>query len=168
MAAYRFGDPSQVRVTDASGRTALSAALKAKLIEKDGARCNIYLEPFSERDLQIDHRIPFEISGRDSSTDDVDAYMLLSPSANRAKSWSCENCPNWSIKDLTTCSSCYWAYPESYSHIATRDVRRLDIMWTGDEVGTYDNLSATAARHGIDMPDYVKEVLARHINPGND
>lgn len=163
IAAYRFGDPSQIHLTDASGRTALSAALKAKLIERDGARCNIYLEPFSEQELQIDHRIPFEISGRESPTDDVDAFMLLCPSANRAKSWSCENCPNWLVKDLATCRSCYWANPESYSHVATRDVRRLDIMWTGEEVSAYDKLSATAARSGIDMPDYVKEVLARHI-----
>ena len=36
-------------------------------------------------------------------------------------------------------------------------------MWTGEEVSAYDKLSATAARSGIDMPDYVKEVLARHI-----
>ena len=164
MAAYRFGDPSEARISEASGRTALSAALKAKLIERDGARCNIYLEPFSERELQIDHRIPFEISGRDSPTDHVDAYMLLCPSANRAKSWSCEHCPNWTVRDPATCRSCYWAYPESYSHVATRDMRRLDIMWTGGEVGVYDDLSATAARQGIDMPDYVKEVLARHVN----
>lgn len=168
MAAYRFGDPSQVRISDASGRTALSAALKARLVEKDGARCNIYLESFLERELQIDHRIPFEISGRDSPTDQVDAYMLLCPSANRAKSWSCENCPNWVIKDPATCRGCYWAYPESYTHVATRDVRRLDIMWTGEEVEDYDDLSATAARRGIDMPDYVKEILARRRNRGND
>lgn len=163
IALYRFGDPSQVRLSDASGRTALSGALKAKLVAKDGARCNIYLEPLPERELQIDHRIPFEISGSDSPTDDVDGYMLLCPSANRAKSWSCENCPNWEIKDPTTCRSCYWAYPESYSHVATHDRRRLDIMWAGEEVNAYDDLSAAAAQQGVDMPDYVKKVIAHHI-----
>ena len=100
--------------------------------------------------------------------DHVNAYMLLCPSANRAKSWSCEHCPNWVIKDPATCKLCYWAYPESYSHVATRDVRRLDIMWTGEEVEVYDGLSETAAQHGIDMPAYVKEVLARHINRDAD
>ncbi len=166
MALYRFGDPSQVRLSDASGRTVLTGELKAKLIEKDGARCNIYLESLSERELQIDHRVPFEISGRDSPTDGVDEYMLLCPSANRAKSWSCENCPNWEVKDPATCKSCYWAYPESYSYVATHDRRRLDIMWAGEEVNAYDDLSAAAARQGIDMPDYVKKVLARHLDRG--
>lgn len=168
MALYRFGDPSQVRLSGTSGRTALSGALKAKLVEKDGARCNIYLESLPERELQIDHRVPFEISGRDSPTDDVGEYMLLCPSANRAKSWSCENCPNWELKDPTTCKSCYWAYPESYTHVATYDRRRLDIMWAGKEVRAYDDLNAAAAKQGIDMPDYVKKVIARHLDRGNN
>lgn len=168
MALYRFGDPSQVRLSDASGRTTFSGALKAKLIEKDGARCNIYLEALPERELQIDHRVPFEISGHDSSADNVDEYMLLCPSANRAKSWSCEHCPNWEVKDPITCRSCYWAYPESYSHVATHDRRRLDIMWAGKEVKSYDDLSAVAAQQGVDMPDYVKKIIVRHLDRGNE
>ena len=100
--------------------------------------------------------------------DHVNAYMLLCPSANRAKSWSCEHCPNWVTKDPATCKLCYWAYPESYSHVATREVRRLDVMWTGEEVEVYDGLSEGAAQRGIDMPDYVKEVLAHHINRDTD
>ena len=163
MAAYRFGDPGDVRNVGTSGRTALSAALKTRLIEKCGAKCNVYLEPFPARELQIDHRVPFEVVGTDAPTDDIDEYMLLCPSANRAKSWSCENCPNWSVRDTSTCRSCYWAFPESYSHVATRDIRRLDIMWTADEAADYDELSDVAARRGADMPEYVKRVLKRHV-----
>jgi len=60
IAAYKFGDPSEIRSTQLSGRTAFSSKLKDALIEKYGARCNIYLEPFPVRELQIDHRVPFE------------------------------------------------------------------------------------------------------------
>ena len=63
IAAYKFGDISEIRSTQLSGRTAFSSSLKTALIEKYGSRCNIYLEAFPERELQIDHRIPFEIAG---------------------------------------------------------------------------------------------------------
>ena len=63
IAAYRFGDPSEQRAAQLSGRTAFSAALKRSLIERYGARCNLYLVTLPENELQIDHRVPFEISG---------------------------------------------------------------------------------------------------------
>ena len=45
-----------------------------------------------ERVLQIDHRVPYEVGGDDKSeTLNPDDFMLLSGSANRAKSWSCEH-----------------------------------------------------------------------------
>jgi hypothetical protein len=63
IGAYRFGDPRQARFSKLRGRTAFAKELKKRLIEKHGARCGIYLENFPERDLQIDHRIPFEVIG---------------------------------------------------------------------------------------------------------
>ncbi len=63
IAAYKFGAPSEVRATQLSGRTTFSSNLRDALIEKYGGRCNIYLEPFPIRELQIDHRVPFEIAG---------------------------------------------------------------------------------------------------------
>lgn len=168
IAAYKFGNPADVRATQLSGRTAFSSNLKNALINKYGARCNIYLEPFPVRELQIDHRVPFEIAGdNDTSSDDISEYMLLSASANRAKSWSCENCPNWQKKNVPTCKSCYWAYPESYTHIATRDIRRLDLLWAGEEVADYDLLVIEAAKVKEDTPEYVKNVLRRHFNKKN-
>ena len=105
IAVYKFGDPSEVRATQLSGRTAFSSKLKDALIEKYGTRCNIYLEPFPVRELQIDHRIPFEIAGdNDDLSDNIDEYMLLCASANRAKSWSCENCANWKAKGASAVS----------------------------------------------------------------
>ena len=61
IAAYRFGDPSKVRSGKQVGRTVLSKELKEKLVTLHGERCAIYLESFPERELQIDHRIPFEV-----------------------------------------------------------------------------------------------------------
>ena len=62
----------------------LSKALKQALIEKYGARCFIYLEEMDESKLQVDHRVPYEIGGEHDEKD-IDYFMLLSPSANRAK-----------------------------------------------------------------------------------
>ena len=141
--------------------------LKKALIERYGARCNIYLEPFPERELQIDHRVPFEIAGENVDLDDVNEYMLLCASANRAKSWSCEHCENWKKREVSICESCYWAYPESYSHIATRDIRRLDILWTDEDIVEYDKLRGEAAKAQEEVPQYVKNVLRNHFKRKN-
>ena len=98
IAAYRFGNPAKVgdRMSKASGRTVLSKALKKALVEKYGARCFIYRQPMEENLLQVDHRVPYEIGGEQDGQN-LDCYMLLCPSANRAKSWTCEHCPNWTL-----------------------------------------------------------------------
>ncbi len=165
IAAYKFGDPSDVRATQLSGRTAFSSNLKEALIKKYGARCNIYLEPFPVRELQIDHRIPYEIAGDNGDlSDDVEEYMLLCASANRAKSWSCENCPNWKAKEISSCRTCYWAYPESYKHIAMRDIRRLDLLWVEEEVAEYDLLLEEAAKVQEEAPEYVKNAASLGVS----
>jgi hypothetical protein len=165
IAAYRFGDLRKSRFGKFAGRTAFTKELKRALIEKYGSRCAVYLEPFDERELQIDHRIPFEVVG-----DVIDAkhapkdFMLLCGSANRAKSWSCEHCANWlEQKDANICRSCYWAYPENYTHIAMRPVRRLDIMWTDAEVEVYDRLKKKTKELQQEMPAFVKKIIERNL-----
>lgn len=165
IAAYRFGDPSKSRFGKLSGRTALTKELKKKLIEMHGSKCEIYCQPFPERELQIDHRVPFEVLGDNPAAEaDANDFMLLSPSANRAKSWSCEHCDNWlAKKDKTICMTCYWAFPGAYSHIAMKQVRRLDIMWSGAEVEVYDKLRNKAKNNNQEMPAYVKEILRKLV-----
>lgn len=165
IGAYTFGDPAKVRFGRAGGRTSFSKQLKAQLIEMDGSRCAIYLEDFPQSDLQIDHRIPFEVAGDDTSKAQTpDDYMLLCGSANRAKSWSCEHCANWQEqKDLAICRSCYWAYPDDYTHIAMRAARRLDIMWSGAEVEVYDRLKRKTEQLQQDMPAYVKKIIEKNL-----
>jgi len=89
--------------------------------------------------LQVDHRVPYEVAGEQNDPD-AEHYMLLSPSANRAKSWTCEHCDNWERKDGEFCVKCFWAYPEDYEHIAGKQQRVIYILFTGDEVDDYKKL----------------------------
>lgn len=165
IAAYRFGDPSKSRFGRLIGRTAFTKKLKQALIEKHGSRCAVYLEPFGEGELQIDHRIPFEVAGDlAAGKQKPKDFMLLCGSANRAKSWSCEHCANWlERKNSNICRSCYWAYPEHYTHIAMRPARRLDIMWTGAEVDVYEKLKKKTESLQQEMPAYVKKIIERNL-----
>ena len=141
IAAYKFGNPADVKNTlsKSAGRTVLSKALKQALIEKYGSKCFVYFEPMDENLLQVDHRVPYEIAG-EQSEQNVELYMLLSPSANRAKSWTCEHCENWERKDSDFCIKCFWAYPEDYEHIAGQQQRIISIVFTGDEIEDYNRL----------------------------
>jgi len=165
IGAYRFGDLKKARFSKLSGRTAFSRELKKKLIEMRGAQCAIYLEEFPERDLQIDHRIPFEVAGDNpTQMENPNDYMLLSGSANRAKSWSCEHCVNWiELKTQDICKKCYWAYPESYEHVAMRNIRRADIMWSGREVNVYDRLKQRTFELQKNLPSYIKDLIEKHL-----
>lgn len=143
IAAYRF-DSALIVAGRVGGRKAFSKQFKERLIEKYGARSALTREPLSPRYLQIDHRVPYEVAGN-AGTESLENYMLLDASAQRAKSWSCENCENFqSIKNPALCSSCLWAFPEKYTHVAMREERRLDVAWTSEETAQYDNLASHA------------------------
>lgn len=167
IAAYRFGELSSKNFRKLTGRTGLSKKIKEALIERFGCKCFIYLEEMNEKDLQIDHRVPYEVGGDgEAGGDDLapDDFMLLSASANRAKSWSCEHCENWiNLKDRKICLSCYWAYPEDYSHIAMRQIRRLDLIWQGDEIEIYEKIKLKAISLEKEIPSFVKEIIEREI-----
>ncbi len=141
----------------------MSKKIKEELIQKYGCQCFIYLEKMKAADLQIDHRVPYEVAG-ESEELKIEDFMLLCGSANRAKSWSCEHCDNWkSIKDKNICLSCYWAFPENYQHVAMRQIRRIDLIWQGEEVAQYDKLKSDAAKTGLEIPLFVKNVLAKAL-----
>lgn len=169
IAAYRFGDVTKKIFRKLSGRTGLSKKIKEFLSEKYGCKCFIYLEDMVESELQIDHRIPYEVGGDGESVGlNPDDFMLLSGSANRAKSWSCEYCENWqTLKKKEICLSCYWAYPEDYSHVAMRQVRRADLIWQGKEVEQYERLKKDAKESGQTIPGFVKEIIEKAIKRRN-
>lgn len=157
IAAYKFGDPSSMdnQISKVHGRTAFAKALKEALIEKYGAKCFIYQQTLDASLLQIDHRVPYEIGGEPSQ--DIEAYMLLSPSANRAKSWSCEHCENWIKKDVNFCTGCFWCHPENYNHIAGNKERRIVITFTGNEIEDYNKLIEQVGEANAEQ--YIKDII---------
>ena len=163
IAAYKFGDPSEVKnmISKSAGRTALSKALKQALVERYGSKCFVYFESMDESILQVDHRIPYEIAGEQFDQDNLESYMLISPSANRAKSWTCENCANWKQKDPAFCVKCFWAYPENYEHIAGKQQRIISVVFTGDEIEDYCKLIEVS---GIDEAQkIIKNLIQNYL-----
>jgi hypothetical protein len=170
IAAYRFGDLSQVLRGRLAGRQIFPKSFKQRLLEQQQSRCAICNGAFEERYLQIDHRVPYEVSGDppDRERDAAD-YMLVCGTCNRAKSWSCEQCQNWlSSKSIAVCQTCYWANPTTYSHIAERSIRRLDLIWAEDETAEHDALRAQALLADEALPDHVKAILKSHLAASRD
>ncbi|NKQ34992.1 MAG: HNH endonuclease [Chloroflexi bacterium] len=164
IAAYLFGSLADVRGGMLGGRKALPKALKDDLYAESERRCAVCNGRFAKRYLQVDHRIPYEIAG-DSAQPDKNSqdYMLLCGACNRAKSWSCEHCPNWETKSSQICSRCYWAFPQDYTHIALREVRRTDIIWAEDEIQVYNELKDAAKKADSAIPDYVKQIIRKYF-----
>jgi hypothetical protein len=44
-----------------------------------------------------------------------------------------------------------------------RDMRRIDLLWTGEEVADYEILIEEAAKVQEKAPEYVKKVLRSHF-----
>lgn len=163
IAAYKFGDPGEAKnpLSKSSGRTVLSKALKQALIERYGPVCFIYLEKMDEAALQVDHRVPYEIGG-EHNEDEIEYFMLLSPSANRAKSWTCEHCENWERKDTSFCLRCFWAYPEDYDHVAGRFEKIVSVIFSGDEIEDYHKLIRLTGEKTAQ--EIIKGILHENLN----
>ena len=165
IAGYVFGDISEIKQGRIDGRAVIPKTLKRKLIKQSESKCFICLLKLKNNILQVDHRVPYEVTG-DTQGDnwDPEEYMLLCGSCQRAKSWSCEHCNNWiSVQDESVCEGCYWAHPESYTHIAQSEVRRLDIAWKGKETKNYDAVQEYVKEKGINLPEFVKDVLRKQM-----
>lgn len=164
IAVYTFGDweeaKRQNQLSKTGGRTQLTAKLKTALIDRYGCRCHLYGEEYPERLLQPDHRIPYEIGGDPDDMMDTDRFMLLCPSANRDKSWACEHCPNWTRKDPGFCRSCYYAYPENYSHIAGEQERKINLVFKNEDLDLYTEIQARADARHMRLAEYAKQLLS--------
>ena len=162
IAAYRFDSPEKIVQGRIGGRKAFSKQFKNELIERYGSRDAITGERWDARYLQIDHRVPYQVAG-DASHDEShpEAYMLLNASSQRAKSWSCEQCANWrDTHDEAICRSCFWAFPENYTHIAGDQVRRVDIEWRGSEVKVFEKIRDRAEMEDTTVAAFIKKLLA--------
>ena len=158
IAAYKFGDLTKLQTSRIKGRIVFP-----KLNELNNGRCFVCNGKFEERYLQVDHKVPYEVAGDDSSKErNINEFMLLCGSCNRAKSWSCEHCGNWhEDKNLNTCISCYWGNPNDYTHIALKKIRRIDIQWEEKDVEYFDELKKVAKKNKIELPQLIKEILSR-------
>lgn len=87
IGAYRFGDESDVIAGRIGGRKAFSKKFKDELIMHYGEMSTLNKEKIDARYLQIDHRIPYEISGN-TSDEDVRDYMLLDASDPTHVMWT--------------------------------------------------------------------------------
>lgn len=161
IAAYRFGDVTKLQLNRVDGRILFAKGFKKKLYELGKGRCYICNGEFEERYLQVDHRVPYEVGGDTADPRNIEDFMLLCGSCNRAKSWSCEHCNNWKAeKKPALCMECYWGSPTNYSHIALKSIRRLDLHWMGDEVKYYDAIKVVAEQNKIELPNFVKNIIA--------
>jgi hypothetical protein len=161
IAAYRLGDAKDI-AAGRTGRRAFPKVFKDELVARYGEQCALCGWKFPARALQIDHRVPYEVAGDGESLLDVEAYMLVCGSCNRAKSWSCEHCPNWTTgKNAATCQRCLWGSPEDYEHVATEQRRTLSIAWQGDAISDYERLRASADEARMSIAEFAREVLKR-------
>ena len=161
IGAYRFGDPSKIESGKLGGRKVLPKKLKKQLIERFGPQCAISKEEYDGPYLQVDHRIPYRIAGDNASTDNnLDDFMLLSGSAQRQKSWACESCLNFSTnKNLSTCKSCCWAFPDGFTHVAMKQERRIDVTFTQEELQKYQILQQKAQKNGSSIQSEIKKLI---------
>lgn len=164
IAAYRLDLEAIWEEHKAGGRKAFSKGFKASLIERYGSRCISCGTDFESRFLQVDHRVPYEVAGEEAGKGTAD-FMLLCPSCNRTKSWTCEHCRNWQKeKRVSVCQSCYWGDPIQYNHIALAEMRRVEVTWVGEEVKTVDRFRRVCEARGISMQQAIKDILETHAS----
>lgn len=157
MAQYAFGDSSKIEHNKLGGRQVFSKKFKQELLEKYGSKCSITLEPYLPKYLQIDHRVPYEVAGESSGNErSPEKFMLLCASAQRQKSWECEHCFNLlQNKDAFICQTCYWAFPESYEHVAGRYEKRIDLIFQEEELAILEKIEELAKLEGLTFKQYL-------------
>lgn len=149
IAEYSLGDPNDVNYDKFGGRLPISKILKKTLIDASGSKCSTCT---NNRDLTVDHRVPYKISGNKFSklatklTEQQIAFQVLCRSCQLSKAKCCDTCTN--INDSAVCESCFWAMPESYKHIGTKKIRRLELVWLENETMAYETM---LANHGNDI-----------------
>ena len=143
MARYEFDD--KVLEAGKAGRRILPRKQRNEIIAAAGAKCGIC---GGASNLQVDHRIPYEIGG-ESTAAGIQSFQVLCGSCNRTKSWDCEHCGNrLQGKTIEACEACYWANPSDHSHVRMQEQRRVDLVWIGEDTKRFDDIrEAARANH---------------------
>lgn len=161
IAAYRLPTEAEEIAGKATGRRRFPRGFKRALLVRDGTKCAICAGSFPANLLQIDHRVPYEVGGESEGEPQPEQFMLLCPSCNRTKSWTCEHCPNWlTVGDPAICLDCLLGSPTDYRHIATEPRRRLTLDWRGRDVAAFERLKRRAEEAGQPLDQYIKDRLA--------
>jgi hypothetical protein len=53
-------------------------------------------------------------------------------------------------------------------HIAMEQVRRIDLLWQGEDVEIYEQLKKSAVSLNKALPELVKEIISREIARNSD
>jgi 5-methylcytosine-specific restriction endonuclease McrA len=163
IAAYKFDELAQLQANRNAGRISFPKEFKGILYELCNGHCSICNIKYEERYLQVDHRVPYEVGGDLGTSRKIEDFMLVCGSCNRSKSWSCEHCENWiTDQDPDVCLQCYWGNPNSYTHIALRAIRRIDLTWEEDEVKYYDAIKKLAEFNNTELPKFIKEIISKN------
>lgn len=155
IAAYML-DPDIAQERGKSGRMVLPKKQRAEIIARADSKCHIC---GARHNLQVDHRIPYEVAGESQNERD-EPYQVLCGSCNRKKSWDCEHCKNWrETKAPDICRTCYWAGATGYTHVATRQERRVEVVWAGSDVKQFERLLKAAVKKKRTVAEEVRERL---------
>ena len=151
---YTLGKAKDIIHGRFHGRTIIPKAVKERVLAHYGCVDWLTGAVMPRTALTADHRIPFRVLG-DPETPDwrIEELMPLDKSSQRSKSWACEACENYRIRDPDICRKCFWAFPETYEHIAMEPLRRTDIIWRGPDVDLHDRMKSRAEAEGITMSE---------------
>ncbi len=65
-------------------------------------------------------------------------------------------------KSMKVCESCYWAYPEEYTHIEMQEIKLLQVMWKGkNEIKEYIRLKTLCKERGLSLQDCIKDIIKK-------
>jgi hypothetical protein len=143
--------------TGKTGRVQLPKKERDSIVEAVGGKCQLC---GATHDLQVDHRVPYQVAG-ESLKGSANPYMVLDGTCNRRKSWICEHCPNlMKYKRVNTCKSCYWANPKQHTHVAMEELRRVDLVFSGEETKAFDEFRKRCQQQEESVLDRLKEVVA--------
>ena len=151
---YTLGRAKDIVDGRFNGRTIIPKSVKKKVLAHYGCVDWLTGATMPRTALTADHRIPFRVLGDPENPDwRIEELMPLDKSSQRSKSWACEACDNYKIRDPNICRGCFWAFPETYKHIAMEPLRRTDVVWRDSDVELHDRMKARADADGITMSE---------------
>ena len=159
---YTFGRAENIVDGRFNGRTIIPKRVKQKVLAHYGCIDWLTGAAMPPTALTVDHRVPFRVLGDPEIPDwRIEELMPLNKSSQRSKSWACEACENYEIRNPDICRKCFWAFPETYEHIAMAPIRRTDIVWRDTDVALHDRMKVRAENEGITVSELLLRLSRR-------